>query len=88
MATASDDPHLDIGPYEESEFSLYDSDSESILSDDSVLPSYERDASSTEPAKTMYEACAKNDAASLRRVMSRGITKDEAMELDINGRVR
>uniref|UniRef100_A0A3Q0SSM2 Ankyrin repeat domain 33 n=1 Tax=Amphilophus citrinellus TaxID=61819 RepID=A0A3Q0SSM2_AMPCI len=44
------------------------------------------DEKSTEPAKTLYEACAKNDAASLRSIMERGVTQDEAMELDINGR--
>ncbi|KAL3974455.1 C-type lectin domain family 4 member M [Sarotherodon galilaeus] len=86
MATANDDPHLGSGPSDDSEILLDDSDSGSVLSDDSVLPIYERDGKSTEPAKTLYEACAKNDAASLRSIMERGITKDEAMELDINGR--
>lgn len=86
MATANDDPHLGSGPSEDSEILLDDSDSGSVLSDDSVLPIYERDGKSTEPAKTVYEACAKNDAASLRSIMERGLTKDEAMELDINGR--
>uniref|UniRef100_A0A668SXH1 Ankyrin repeat domain 33Aa n=1 Tax=Oreochromis aureus TaxID=47969 RepID=A0A668SXH1_OREAU len=86
MATANDDPHLGSGPSDDSEILLDDSDSGSVLSDDSVLPIYERDGKSTEPAKTLYEACAKNDAASLRSIMERGVTKDEAMELDINGR--
>ncbi|XP_063320606.1 photoreceptor ankyrin repeat protein [Pelmatolapia mariae] len=86
MATANDDPHLGSGPSEDSEILLDDSDSGSVLSDDSVLPIYERDGKSTEPAKTVYEACAKNDAASLRSIMERGVTKDETMELDINGR--
>lgn len=90
MATANDDPHLGSGPSEDSEILLDDSDSDSgsVLSDDSVLPIYERDGKSTEPAKTVYEACAKNDSASLRSIMERGVTKDEVMELDINGRVR
>lgn len=86
MAAANDDPHLGSGPSEDSEILLDDSDSGSVLSDDSVLPIYERDGKSTEPAKTVYEACAKNDAASLRSIMERGVTKDEVMELDINGR--
>ncbi|CAI5647503.1 photoreceptor ankyrin repeat protein [Oreochromis niloticus] len=86
MATANDDPHLGSGPSDDSEILLDDSDSGSVLSDDSVLPIYERDGKSTEPAKTLYEACAKNDAASLRSIMETGVTKDEAMELDINGR--
>uniref|UniRef100_A0A665X8I6 Ankyrin repeat domain 33Aa n=1 Tax=Echeneis naucrates TaxID=173247 RepID=A0A665X8I6_ECHNA len=36
--------------------------------------------------KTLYEACARNDPTSLRRIMERGVTKEEAMELDINGK--
>lgn len=86
MATANDDPHLGSGPSEDSEILLDDSDSGSVLSDDSVLPIYERDGKSTELAKTLYEACAKNNTASLRSIMERGVTKDEVMELDINGR--
>uniref|UniRef100_A0A3B4GTB6 Ankyrin repeat domain-containing protein 33B-like n=1 Tax=Pundamilia nyererei TaxID=303518 RepID=A0A3B4GTB6_9CICH len=86
MAAANDDPHLGSGPSDDSEILLDDSDSGSVLSDDSVLPIYERDGKSTEPAKTLYEACSKNDTASLRSIMERGVTKDEVMELDINGR--
>ncbi|XP_047456278.1 photoreceptor ankyrin repeat protein [Mugil cephalus] len=86
MATANHDPHLGSGPSEDSEILLDDSDSGSVLSDDSVLPDYERDDQNTEPPKTVYEACARNDPESLRRIMTRGITKEEAMELDINGR--
>uniref|UniRef100_A0A8C2X0C5 Ankyrin repeat domain 33 n=1 Tax=Cyclopterus lumpus TaxID=8103 RepID=A0A8C2X0C5_CYCLU len=40
----------------------------------------------TEPAKTLYEACARNEPKSLCRILERGVTKDEAMDLDINGR--
>ncbi|CAG6021431.1 unnamed protein product [Menidia menidia] len=86
MATASVDPHLGAGPSEESEILLDDSDSGSVLSDDSVLPEYERDSTSKGPCKTLYEACVRNEAASLRSVLERGVTKDEAMETDINGR--
>lgn len=88
MATANYDPHLGAGPSEDSEILLDDSDSGSVLSDDSVLPDYENDCKHTEPAKTLYEACTKNDPTSLRRILGRGVTKDEAMELDINSRVR
>lgn len=88
MAAANYDPHLGAGPSEDSEIFLDDSDSGSVLSDDSVLPDYDTDDNPTEPANTLYEACAKNDAKSLRRILERGVTKDEAMELDINGRVR
>lgn len=87
MATANYDPHLGAGPSEDSEILLDDSDSGSVLSDDSVLPDYEADDRQAEPAKTLYEACFRNNPDSLRRILERGVTKDEAMELDINGRV-
>lgn len=88
MASASYDPHLGAGPSDDSVILLDDdSDSGSLLSDDSVLPDYERDEKHTEPAKSLYEACARNEPASLRRIMERGVTKEEANELDINGRV-
>uniref|UniRef100_A0A672Y4L4 Ankyrin repeat domain 33Aa n=1 Tax=Sphaeramia orbicularis TaxID=375764 RepID=A0A672Y4L4_9TELE len=83
MATANDDPHLGEGP---SDILLDDSDSDSVLSDDSVLPVYETDEKYTEPAKTVYEACVRNDRMGLERILERGVTKEEAMELDINGR--
>ncbi|XP_023280859.1 ankyrin repeat domain-containing protein 33B-like [Seriola lalandi dorsalis] len=86
MATASDDPQLGAGPSEDSEILLDDSDSGSVLSDDSVLPDYEKDDNDKDPAKTLFEACAKNDPTSLRRILERGVTKEEAMELDINGK--
>ncbi|XP_026188937.1 photoreceptor ankyrin repeat protein [Mastacembelus armatus] len=86
MAAVNDDPHLGAGPSEDSEILLDDSDSGSVFSEDSLFPDYERDEPYTEPAKTLYEACARNDATSLRRILERGVTKDEAMELDINGR--
>lgn len=88
MATASYDPHLGSGPSEDSEILLDDSDSGSVLSDDSVLPDYEAQDGHAQPAKTLYEACLRNDPAALRRILTRGVTRDEAMELDINGRVR
>ncbi|XP_029361306.1 photoreceptor ankyrin repeat protein [Echeneis naucrates] len=86
MATANDDPHLGIGPSEDSEILLEDSDTGSVFSDDSVLPDYEKDEQEKEAPKTLYEACARNDPTSLRRIMERGVTKEEAMELDINGK--
>lgn len=87
MATASYDPHLGAGPSEDSEILLDDSDSGSVLSEDSVLPDYESDDRNGDPAKTLYEACMRNDRMALCRILERGITKEEAMELDINGRV-
>lgn len=88
MATASYDPHLGAGPSEDSEVLLDDSDSGSVLSEDSVLPDYEGDDKNADPAKTMYEACVRNDCIALCRILERGVTKEEAMELDINSRVR
>ncbi|KAM6977784.1 photoreceptor ankyrin repeat protein [Aplochiton taeniatus] len=86
MATARDDPHLGDGPSDDSEISCDESESGSVLSDDSVLPDYERDLGSGGTTSTVYEACSKNEIISLRRILSRGVTKEEVMELDINGR--
>lgn len=88
MATASYDPHLGAGPSEDSEILLDDSDSGSVFSEDSVFPDYESDDKDADPPKTLYEACIRNDCKALCRILERGITKEEAMELDINGRVR
>uniref|UniRef100_A0A3B3CDE6 Ankyrin repeat domain 33Aa n=1 Tax=Oryzias melastigma TaxID=30732 RepID=A0A3B3CDE6_ORYME len=81
-----DDPHLGAGPSEDSEILLDSSDSGSILSDDSVLPEYETDSKYKDPAKTLYEACTRNESTSLSRILERGVTRDEVMELDINGK--
>ncbi|KAK7884314.1 hypothetical protein WMY93_027437 [Mugilogobius chulae] len=86
MAYAHHDPHLGEGPSEDSDILVDDSDSGSVLSDDSVLPNYEREEKYTDPPKTLYEACRRNDAISLREIMERGVTREEVMELDINGR--
>ncbi|XP_068196453.1 photoreceptor ankyrin repeat protein [Antennarius striatus] len=86
MATADYDPNLGSGPSEDSDILLDDSDCDSLHSDDSMLPEYEKPENNLEPPKTLYEACAKNDPTSLRKMLERGVDKDEAMELDINGR--
>ncbi|XP_068609163.1 photoreceptor ankyrin repeat protein [Brachionichthys hirsutus] len=86
MAVANYDPHLGAGPSEDSDVLLDESDCGSLLSDDSMLPDYDEDEIKVEPAKTLYEACTRNDPTSLRRTLERGIDKDEAMELDVNGR--
>lgn len=88
MATAGYDPHLGAGPSDDSDILLDDSESGSVLSDDSILPDYESEDQSANPAKTLYEACIRNDRIALCRILERGITKEEAMDLDINGRVR
>lgn len=89
MATAAEDHHLGSGPDEDDDSSSGNgSDSDSILSDDSVLPDYEPGISNGCAASALYQACARNEPASLRKVLERGVTKEEAMELDINGQVR
>lgn len=89
MATAVEDPHLGSGPDEEDvSLSGSESDSDSLLSDDSVLPDYTQDKANAGTASTLYQACARNDIVSLRKVLERGVTKEEAMEVDINGWVR
>lgn len=87
MATASYDPHLGAGPSEDSEILLDDSDSGSLVSEDSLFPDYESEDTNADPAKTLYEACIRNDPAALCGILERGITEEEAMELDVNGRV-
>lgn len=88
MATAAEDPHLGAGPDDEDGGSVSGWDSDSILSDDSVLPDYTPETSDGPTARTLYQACARNDPASLRRVLERGVTREEVMDLDINNWVR
>uniref|UniRef100_A0A665VVY5 Ankyrin repeat domain-containing protein 33B-like n=1 Tax=Echeneis naucrates TaxID=173247 RepID=A0A665VVY5_ECHNA len=38
----------------------------------------------TNGASTLYQACAQNEPVVLRKVLERGVTKEEVMELDIN----
>ncbi|KAM4613782.1 photoreceptor ankyrin repeat protein [Polymixia lowei] len=88
MAAAVEDPHLGSGPDEDaSEVSLTgnESDSESVLSDDSVLPDYKQETANGRSVATLYGACARNDPHSLRKLLERGVTKEEVMEVDING---
>ncbi|XP_033482017.1 photoreceptor ankyrin repeat protein [Epinephelus lanceolatus] len=86
MATAAKDPHLGSGP-DEDDVSLAESgsDSDSILSDDSVLPDYTPEITDGCAAATLYRACVRNDTVALRKVLDRGVTKEEVGELDING---
>lgn len=90
MATAADDEDLGYGPSEDSEVDQRYrdlSDGGSILSDDSVLPDYEREVKEgIPPAETLYEACRRNQGWALRRILERGVTKEDVNELDINRR--
>ncbi|XP_067101603.1 photoreceptor ankyrin repeat protein [Osmerus mordax] len=88
MASTSEDPLLGTGPDEDgSEVSLSgsESDSGSVLSDDSVLPDYQRDEGKGGPASTLYAACFRNEPQALKIILERGVTKEEVMETDING---
>ncbi|CAG5981724.1 unnamed protein product [Menidia menidia] len=86
MASTAEDPHLGSGPDDDDTRSLgRDSDSESILSDDSVLPDYTRENKNGSATSTLYLACARNEPTSLQGVLDRGVTKEEVMELDVNG---
>lgn len=88
MAATAEDPDLGSGPDEEDDFlSGNDSDSDSILSDDSVLPDYIPEDPNRRAASTLYRACTCNDTVSLRRILERGVTREEVMEVDINGQV-
>lgn len=87
---ATEDPHLGLGVLDDSSevsISQDESDSGSLLSDDSIFPDYERARRWSCPGTTLYEACARNEALTVRRVLERGVTQEEVMELDINGRV-
>lgn len=88
MAAAADDPHLGSGPDGDGDAPGLYSDSDSILSDDSVLPDTSVEAANSSAANTVYEACVRNDSATLQKVLERGVTREEVMELDINGWVR
>lgn len=89
MAAASEDPNLGSGPDEDDDSLSGDgSDSDSILSDDSVLPDYIPEGSDRRKASTLYQACACNDCDALRRILERGVTREEVMEADVNGQVR
>lgn len=89
MAGAAEDPDLGCGPDEEDDAVPGNgSDSDSILSDDSVLPDYTPEDPNRRAASTLYRACARNDPVSLCRILERGVTREEVMEVDINGRVR
>ncbi|XP_051567295.1 photoreceptor ankyrin repeat protein-like [Myxocyprinus asiaticus] len=88
QSSAYDDPNLGSGPDEDSsEISLLreESDSGSVLSDDSIFPDYEREDGKKGTANTLYEACIQNDTQALKIVLERGVTRDEVIEVDING---
>lgn len=61
----------------------------SLFSDDSVFPYYEDAPSDSEDHQevTLYWCCARNNAKRLQDKLDMGVTREEAMELDINGQV-
>nr|XP_034963969.1 photoreceptor ankyrin repeat protein [Zootoca vivipara] len=86
------DPNLDYEEDEEEdeggESKRGESDACSILSDDSVYPIYEPVPSANDDGTTLtfYQICFKNDAKLLQQKLDSGVTREEVMELDINGR--
>ncbi|XP_028308603.1 photoreceptor ankyrin repeat protein [Gouania willdenowi] len=87
MASLNDeDTDLCSGPSEDYDIHLDSSEEGSLFSEDSVFPDYDSEKTFTEPPKTLYEACDRNDSEGLRIILERGVTKEEAMELDINGK--
>ena len=86
--SVSEDPLLGKGPDKDaSEVSLSGSvlDPGSVLSDDSVLPDNEQEGDSQGTANTLYDVCTRNDPLALRKVLERGVTKEEVMAVDHNG---
>ncbi|CAB1330138.1 unnamed protein product [Coregonus sp. 'balchen'] len=77
MAHARDDPHLGAGPSEDSELSENESETASLVSEDSIMPDYEMERGGGGTTFTLYEACNRNEALTLRRVLERGVTKEE-----------
>ncbi|XP_013816351.2 photoreceptor ankyrin repeat protein [Apteryx mantelli] len=63
------------------------SDTSSIFSDDSVCPCYELSvrADGAEDL-SLYQCCLRNDAKLVQGKLERGVSRQEATELDINGR--
>ncbi|XP_698005.6 photoreceptor ankyrin repeat protein [Danio rerio] len=86
QSSGFEDPHLGSCP-DGDEISLLDEDTDSgsLLSEDSVLPEYELEDGKKGTANTLYEACVQNDPEALKRILERGVTCDEVMEVDING---
>ncbi|MGH0183398.1 UNVERIFIED_CONTAM: hypothetical protein FKN15_011877 [Acipenser sinensis] len=88
------DPDLDAGDLEDcSEISWAsgeDPDGASLFSEDSVFPDYDLEDSSSSrdssAALTLYQACTENDARALHESLERGVSEEEVLELDINGR--
>lgn len=88
---AASNPELSYEEEEEEDESSAESelsDTCSVLSDDSVYPCAEL------PAETggaedlsLYQCCLRNDAKLVRERLERGVSRREATELDINGRV-
>lgn len=64
-------------------------DTSSLLSDDSVYPVYEAATPELDAgtALTFYQCCLRNDANLLQAKLESGVTREEVMELDVNGRV-
>lgn len=73
---------------EEEEKESEPSDTGSIFSDDSVYPCYELSPGAGGAGDlSLYQCCARNDAKLVQERLEHGVTRSEATELDVNGRV-
>lgn len=87
------DPELHYEEEEEEEGeelgdTLKASETSSIFSDDSVYPCYTPVPCSGDQGElTLHQCCARNCAALLRDKLESGVTRQEAVQLDANGRV-
>lgn len=85
---AASDPELYYEEEDESSAESEPSDTCSILSDDSVYPCSELPAETAGAEDlSLYQCCLRNDAKLVRERLERGVSRREATELDINGRV-
>lgn len=82
------DPELFYEEEEEEKEESEPSDTGSIFSDDSVYPCYELSPGAGGAGDlSLYQCCARNDAKLVQERLEHGVTRSEATELDVNGRV-
>ncbi|KAK1151007.1 photoreceptor ankyrin repeat protein [Acipenser oxyrinchus oxyrinchus] len=89
-----EDPDLDAGDLEDCSEASWasgeDPEGASLFSEDSVFPDYDSEDSSSSrdssAALSLYQACTENNARALHESLERGVSEEEVLELDINGR--
>lgn len=87
-ASSSDASDPELHYEEEEEGESEPSDTSSIFSDDSIYPCYELSLGAGGAGDlSLYQCCIRNDAKLVQERLEHGVTRSEATELDINGRV-